>query len=60
MSSATSLFYQQRVGFDAFAWRPDVHHIDAAVHSLRDLNAAYQYSTDSQFTWRRLTHPNPA
>lgn len=53
------LFYQQRVGFDAFALRPD-HDIDAAVHSLRDFNAAYQHSTDSQFTLRRLTYPNAA
>lgn len=48
------LFYQRRVGFDAFALRPD-HDIEAAVHSLRDFDAAYQFSTDHQLDLRRLT-----
>ena len=39
------LFYQQRVGFDAFAVRAD-HDITAALASLIDFTAAYQTSTD--------------
>lgn len=46
------LFYQRRVGFDAFAVRPD-HDIEAAVKSLGDFDAAYQYSTDSNIDLRR-------
>lgn len=46
------LFYQRRVGFDAFAIRPD-HDIEAAVKSLEDFDAAYQYSTDSDLNLRR-------
>lgn len=66
------LFYQRRVGFDAFAVRPD-HDIEAAVKSLEDFDAAYQYSTDAGLSLRRRiavrnvmnpnTHPdldNPA
>jgi uncharacterized protein (DUF934 family) len=51
------LFYQRRVGFDAFAIRPD-HDIEAAVNSLKDFDAAYQHSTDSHLDLRRLPHPN--
>lgn len=39
------LFYQRRVGFDAFAVRTD-HDIEAAAKGLDVFNAAYQYSTD--------------
>jgi uncharacterized protein (DUF934 family) len=39
------LFYQRRVGFDAYAVRPD-HDIEAALKSLNDFDAAYQHSTD--------------
>lgn len=46
------LFYQRRVGFDAFAIRPD-HDIEAAVKSLEDFDAAYQYSTDRGLDLRR-------
>ena len=49
------LFYQRRVGFDAFALRPD-HDIEAAVKSLQDFDAAYQHSTDHQLDLRRLSH----
>ncbi len=46
------LFYQRRVGFDAFAVRPD-HDIDAAVKGLDVFNAAYQYSTDRDIALQR-------
>ncbi len=49
------LFYQRRVGFDAFALRPD-HDIEAAVKSLKDFDAAYQHSTDHQLELRRLSY----
>lgn len=53
------LFYQRRVGFDAFALRPD-HDIDAAVKSLKDFDAAYQHSTDHQLDLRRLSYSTAA
>ncbi|MBP9217950.1 MAG: DUF934 domain-containing protein [Sterolibacterium sp.] len=46
------LFYQRRVGFDAYALRPD-HDIEAALGSLRDFDAAYQHSTDQNIDLRR-------
>lgn len=46
------LFYQRRVGFDAFALRPD-HDIQAAVKSLQDFDGAYQYSSDIGLSLRR-------
>lgn len=46
------LFYQRRVGFDAFALRPD-HDILAAVKSLQDFDGAYQYSSDIGLNLRR-------
>lgn len=51
------LFYQRRVGFDAFAVRED-HDIDAAVKGLDVFKAAYQYSTDQNIDLqRRLASP---
>jgi uncharacterized protein (DUF934 family) len=46
------LFYQRRVGFDAYALRPD-HDIEAALKSLYDFDAAYQHSTDQNIALRR-------
>ena len=46
------LFYQRRVGFDAYALRPD-HDIEAALKSLYDFDAAYQHSTDINIELRR-------
>lgn len=46
------LFYQRRVGFDAFAVRPD-HDITAALASLNDFSAAYQTSTDLNLKLQR-------
>ena len=46
------LFYQRRVGFDAYALRPD-HDIEAALKSLYDFDAAYQHSTDRDIELRR-------
>ena len=48
------LFYLQRVGFDAFAVRPD-HDITAALNSLHDFSAAYQTSTDQHLKLQRRT-----
>ena len=48
------LFYQRRVGFDAFAVRAD-HDITAALHSLNDFSAAYQFSTDRNIDLQRRT-----
>lgn len=46
------LFYLRRVGFDAFAIRPD-HDIHAALQSLRDFSGAYQFSSDIGLSLRR-------
>lgn len=46
------LFYQRRVGFDAYALRPD-HDIEAALKSLHDFDAAYQHATDENIQLRR-------
>ena len=51
------LFYQRRVGFDAFAVRPD-HDIDAAVKGLDVFDAAYQHSTDTHIDLRRRVAAN--
>ena len=46
------LFYQRRVGFNAFAVRED-HDIEAAVHGLAVFDAAYQHSTDYDIELKR-------
>ncbi len=46
------LFYQRRVGFDAFAVRDD-HDIEAAAKGLNVFDAAYQYSTDCDIALQR-------
>ena len=51
------LFYQRRVGFDAFAVRPD-HDIEAAVKGLDVFDAAYQHSTDANIDLRRRVAAN--
>lgn len=53
------LFYQRRVGFDAFAIRVD-HDIGAAVKGLDAFDAAYQYSTDTHIDLRRRVAENRA
>ncbi len=46
------LFYLRRVGFNAFAVRPD-HDIAAALGSLNDFKTAYQTSTDQDVKLQR-------
>lgn len=53
------MFYMQRVGFDAFAPRPD-RDIHDALKGLSDFSEAYQTSVDQKFPLFRRVHRDAA